>query len=177
MVRGACRRVRGGAESVQRGERRGSLAGRRRRAGRRRHALVLLQQLEQVYAERLEDQAEVRLVFKVLMELYHERARIGTRLGGATGGAGGGGDGLGGVAVGEAQPLQDLDLRQRLPAERLPIANDLDGQDGAVRGACLEDLSKGPCERSARVVVGSACGVGARVRVRAERDRPRAAPP
>ena len=78
-------------------------------------AVILLEELQQVHAELLEDEAEMVLVDKVVIHLNYQRSWV-----------------LGGVRVNtlccarDTQPLQQLNLNFGLFEERRPVANHLD---------------------------------------------------
>ena len=99
-------------------------------------AVILLEELQQVHAELLEDEAEMVLVDKVVMHLNHQRTRVRCVF-------------LGGVRVSplccarNAQPLQHLNLHFGLFEERRPVANHLDRVHPVATGLHLQHLPKG----------------------------------
>ena len=95
-------------------------------------AVILLEELQQVHAKLLEDEAEMVLVDKVVIHLNYQRTRV-----------------LGGVRVNtlcctrDTQPLQQLDLNFGLFEERRPVANHLDRVHPVATGLHLQHLSEG----------------------------------
>ena len=97
--------------------------------------MILLEELQQVHAELLEDQAEMVLVDKVVIHLDYQRTRICVF--------------LGGVRVNtlccarDTQPLQQLNLNFGLFEERRPVANHLDRVHPVATGLHLQHLPEG----------------------------------
>ncbi len=99
-------------------------------------AVILLEELQQVHAELLEDEAEMVLVDKVVMHLDHQRTRVRCVF-------------LGGVRVKilccarNTQPLQHLNLHFGLFEKRRPVANHLDRVHPVATGLHLQHLPEG----------------------------------
>ena len=98
--------------------------------------MILLEELQQVHAELLEDEAEMVLVDKVVMHLDHQRTRVRCVF-------------LGRVrakilcCARNTQPLQHLNLHFGLFEERRPVANHLDRVHPVATGLHLQHLPKG----------------------------------
>ena len=114
-------------------------------------AVILLEELQQIHAELLEDEAEMVLVDKVVIHLDHQRARVRCVF-------------LGAVRVNllycarNAQPLKHLNLQFGLFEERRPVANHLDRVHPVATGLDLQHLPEGATPQMLEHLEGLPCG-------------------